>query len=197
MKFFKKGPAWKFVKLLKRAKPFKGAQFNVVTTGKVPDRVIMGIGQMHPVQHGKISRKKAKKIASGQAWIFFVCHFLYKKGNVKSFGQEGFSMEPGKTREARVDPEIMKEIIVMNAKHKRPTKVLRKLAKEWRKAMKKKDQAQILRSITALNALTLLQSVEEAVTVFPIERRDVHMQRWKNLRRVRLINPHKRKEERS
>lgn len=40
--------------------------------------------------------------------------------------------------------------------------------------MKKKDQAEILRSVTALNALTLLQSVEEEVTVFPIERRDVH-----------------------
>jgi len=169
-----KGPAWEFMRLLRKSKPCKGSQFKYRATGKQPDRVVIGIGQIHPVLKGHFVGRYAKQIARAQAAVFTVCHYLYKKGGITSFGQEGFSVTAGRAVEKRIDADVIQDLMKDVYGHKGPKKILLKLSKKWRKALRKKDQEEVIRTATALNALTLLQAVEEKVTVFPIESREVH-----------------------
>ncbi len=174
MSLLRTGPAREFIKLLKHSKPFRYARFQQRRRSKCPDRVILGIGQIHAVQRGMGAHHYAKRIAKVQAWIFRACQFLYLKGGVSSIGQEGFAVEPGGAKQARLHPTLINELKLHLASHPGPEKFLRRTAKQWRKAMHSKDQVAIIQTSTALNALNLLQALEEKFSIFPIERRDIH-----------------------
>lgn len=137
-------------------------------------RLILGIGQVHPVLHGRFDFFLARRIALVQAWIFDFLDHLFLEHGARSFGQEGFSVEGGGTVRARIDASFLAEFKRELQDHGGAKSVLKRMAQRWRRALKRGSVVETQHAATALNALTLLQALHAQVTVFPLEQRDVH-----------------------
>lgn len=141
---------------------------------KVAGRLILGIGQIHPVHRGKFTRSLSRKIADAQAWIFTLTDFLHRTWGVREFGQEGFSAAGEDPVHARLDPQILGDLKAELAREGSVRSLLRQVAGRWRKALRRKDAAEVRHTATVLNGLTILQSLYSDVSLFPIEQVDVH-----------------------
>lgn len=139
-----------------------------------PSKVILGIGQVHPVLRGRFEPFQARRIADVQHWIFQACGALHEALGVKTFGEEGLAGVRDRTLVMRL-PEalahsIKKECDVAGG----PRRYLHMLAKSWRKALKRGDLATAREAHMRLNGLALLQAFRQGIGVFPIEQDDVH-----------------------
>ena len=160
---------------IKTAKEFKRAKFEM-RSGKRKglNRLIIGIGQIHPVARGRFAYLEARRIGKVQSWIFNCCHYLSSKWKVKSFGQEGFSFPSGRSVQARIDPNTIKELQSTLKKHGDTESTLLNITSEWRKSLKRKDKKEVQSAMAKLNGLALLQAVNAQVNIFPIEQSSVH-----------------------
>lgn len=138
------------------------------------DRLVIGIGQVHPVLTGRYNFWQARQIAKVQGWIFELCQILLQKYKVHSFGEEGYSEDGAGVFRSRLHPSILSEFRKVIHEHKLTESFLLDTAQDWRRALKRGNQKEVQRTHTALNALTLLQATHDRVTVFPIEQKDVH-----------------------
>lgn len=169
------GPAYDLVLRLRQSRSARRARWDVRwKRGRTVRRLILGVGQVHPVLHGRFDFFLARRIALVQAWIFDVLNHLFLEYGVRSFGQEGFSAEGGGTVRARIDASVLAEFKKELQGHGSAKSVLKRVAQRWRRALKRGSVTETERAATAFNALTLLQAFHAQVTVFPLEQRDVH-----------------------
>jgi len=158
-----------------RALPLmKRARIDVKSKSKAVNKLIIGIGQIHPVHKGKFSRSAARKIGSVQGWIHDCCLYCYDTMGVRSFGQEGFSGQAGAILKARMDPRTIAELEQAVRMEGSVRSVLLKVADKWQMALKLHNEKDISKNATALNGLGLLQAMKPDVSMFPIEQKDVH-----------------------
>ncbi|MAE68326.1 MAG: hypothetical protein QF793_02850 [Candidatus Peribacteraceae bacterium] len=163
------GPAADTLKRIRRSPPCR--RFKVQTRGKGEcTKLIIGIGQVHPVLSGKFERFQARRIANVQGEIFALSRFLSRELDVVSFGQEGYA---GKGL-ARFPQDMLSRLKAAARRRKDVKRVLRTTASAWRKALHKGDQKKAKEQASALNAIALLQATNKGVTMFPIEQADVH-----------------------
>lgn len=154
---------------IKKSKALKRCRIQTRGKGEC-DKLVIGIGQVHPILSGTFERFQARRIANVQAEIYALCSFFHSHYDVASFGQEGYSG----AGHARFDAGMLTELKEA-AKDPRGVKpVLKTIAARWRKSLRKGNQEKIATYSTALNGLALLQALEQNVAMFPIEQRDVH-----------------------
>lgn len=153
-------------------------RFKVQVRGKGEcTKLIIGIGQVHPVLSGRFERYQARRIANVQSEIYEICRYFSRHKHVLSFGQEGFSG----SGPARHHPHMLSQL-KSAAGHRRGVKrVLRNTAFIWRKALHKGDTKKATSAAAALNGIVLLQALDRAVTIFPIEQEQVHSAIGKNI----------------
>lgn len=169
MFFRPSGPAVETLARLRRSRAFR--KFKVQTRGRGEcTKLVIGIGQVHPVLTGRFAAFQAKRIANVQSEIFEMCWYLSREHDVLSFGQEGYSG----TGLARLPQEMLSQLKA-SAGHRRGVKrVLRRTATVWRKALNRGNDKKAAMSATALNGIALLQALDRGVHMFPIEQEDVH-----------------------
>lgn len=173
------GPSGPAVELLCRIRSTSAcARFRVQTRGKGEcTKLIIGIGQVHPVLSGRFERFQARRIANVQSEIYEICRYFSRHNHVSSFGQEGFSG----TGPARHHPHMLSQL-KSAAGHRRGVKrVLRSTAFAWRKALHRGDTKKATSAAAALNGIALLQALDRGVTMFPIEQEQVHSAIGKNI----------------
>ena len=169
MFFRPSGPAVDTLKQLRHSHVLK--RFRVQTRGRGNcKKLIIGIGQVHPVLSGKFERFQARRIANVQAEIFEISRFFLRKYDVESFGQEGYA---GKGL-ARLPQETLTQLRAAAGNRKGVKRVLRSTASAWRKALHKGDIKKATTTSTSLNGIALLQALDKGVTMFPIEQKEVH-----------------------
>lgn len=163
------GPAADLLTQIKRSKAFKRSRIQTRGKGEC-NKLIIGIGQVHPVLTGRFERFQARRIANVQAEIFSLSRYLHDHHEVGSFGQEGY----GGKGHARLQKDLLTELksAAKNDRGVKPT--LQLIAKKWRRALRKGKKDQIVALSSALNGLALLQALDSDVTIFPIEQADVH-----------------------
>lgn len=138
-----------------------------------PERLIIGIGQMHAVGHGRFERFQAREIAKIQYWIFQACSWMSAHG-IHVFGQEGLSSPTGDRLIGRLPPELLIELQLQIGERNGVRRYFRKIAQRWRKALKNEDAVEIRKTLQGLDALNVLQAIDDEAAVFAIEQRDVH-----------------------
>lgn len=158
---------------MKRAKPLRFARFHRRRKGRPVRRLIIGIGQVHAVGHGRFERFEARNIAKVQYWLFQACMWFTSQG-VTAFGQEGLGNGTGKAVYGRLPPDLLAELMEDIRDPKGVRRYLRKTAHKWRKALRRKETAEVSRTLKGLDALNILQAVEKGVAVFPIEQPEIH-----------------------
>lgn len=183
--FRKNGTAVEYARKLRKNRDLRKFRVNERSTGRNVSRIIIGIGQMHPVLQGKFDRFQAKRIGKCQAEVFGLCRFLHEDWSVPSFGQEGFSSETGEVLRARVGEKLLSDFRKIIGKLGDEELFLKKVALEWRKALKQGDRKKAEQTSAALNALTLMQALYPKVTVFPIEQKQVHEAIGENITKLR------------
>lgn len=154
---------------LKKAKPMRRVRRTVRGRGECR-QLIIGIAQVHPVLSGKFERFQVRRIANVQAEIFSICRYLHDKHGVSSFGQEGY----GGTGRARLPKKFLQHMRQSRGDKLAEKSTLKDAAYKWRKALHAGKTKESETYAAMLNALTVLQAVEPAVTVYPIEQADVH-----------------------
>ncbi|MDA1292990.1 MAG: hypothetical protein O3A81_04395 [bacterium] len=169
MFFRPSGPATETLKRLRRAPAFRRYKVQVRGKGECT-KLVIGIGQLHPVLTGTFERFQARRIANVQSEIFAMCWYLSRTQNVLSFGQEGYSG----TGLARFPKEMLSQLKASAGHRSGVKRVLRRTAYIWRKALNKGDDKKAVLSATALNGIALLQALDRGVHMFPIEQEDVH-----------------------
>ena len=163
------GPAVDTLKQLRKSSALN--RFRVQTRGRGEcTKLIIGIGQVHPVLSGKFERFQARRIANVQAEIFTVCRFFSRQHHVMSFGQEGYAGQGP----ARLPQETLKQLKKAAGDRTGVKRVLRSTASAWRKALHKGDAKKAASTSMTLNGIALLQALDKGVTMFPIEQKDVH-----------------------
>jgi hypothetical protein len=169
MFFRPSGPAAQMLKQLRKDAALK--RFRVQTRGKGEcTKLIIGIGQVHPVLSGKFERFQARQIANVQAEIFTVCRYLSRSQEVMSFGQEGYAGQG----HARLPQDALTKLKAAAGDRTGVKRVLRSTASTWRKALHKGDAKQAASACMCLNGIALLQALNKGITMFPIEQKDVH-----------------------
>lgn len=169
MFFRPSGPASQALTRLRRSPACK--RFKVQTRGRGEcTKLIIGIGQLHPVLSGRFERTQAKRIANVQSEIFTLCRHLSRKFDVMNFGQEGYSG----SGLARLPQQMLSQLKAAAGDRRGVKRVLRSTALVWRKALHKGDTKKAETSAAALNGIALLQSLNAGVAMFPIEQKDVH-----------------------
>jgi hypothetical protein len=138
-----------------------------------PSRLIIGIGQLHGVGQGRFERFQARRIAAIQAWIFEACAWFANQG-VLAFGQEGFSRPGEEAFYGRLPADALKELKEAVREPAGVRRYLRRTASRWHTALRRGDTREVNRCLKGLNALSLLQALDERVVVFPLEQQDVH-----------------------
>lgn len=170
--FFCSGPATQTLRRLRRSTALR--RWRIQTRGRGECiHLILGIGQVHPVLSGRFEWFQARRIATVQADIFELCRYLVKHYRVSSFGQEGLSSDDSGPMRARMGDALLFEI-THAIKDRGVRHYLRTVATRWRKALRKGDREVAAHATAALNGLSVLQAVDPKVTIFPIERRDLH-----------------------
>lgn len=169
-----RGPAAAMLQQLRRAPLFRRAHIEARIGKGTLARLIVGIGQVHPVLSGKFEGFQAHRIAATQAWIFRACAFLKERFGVSSFGQEGFSRVGSQLIAARLDEAILAEWKTALRDPADADCFLHATSDRWRRALRRGNGEQAAKESTALNGLALLQALDPAVTIFPIEQRRVH-----------------------
>lgn len=139
--------------------------------GKNVAKLIIGIGQVHPILSGTFSRRQARQIADTQAWIFELCKMLTEQFHVQAFGQEGLWAELTERSTARMDPSLLARI---EHAPEDAREWFRRTAEDWRSALERRDADGAAMANALLNGLTMLQALHPTVGVFPIEQQDVH-----------------------
>ncbi len=157
---------------LRRQRVFPGARIDAVCVSRDIRHVIIGIGQMHPVQQGRFGWMKARMIGSVQAWIYRACDKLSTLEHVDTFGQEGFSAAAG-LRRARIVDELLREV-AREVRSAGAEQFLAKTASHWRTALRRGKTADVAMESTKLSGLVVLQSLNPRVAVFPIEDERIH-----------------------
>lgn len=166
-------PASVLLSRIREEPTFRWSRRDIVAGGRGAARIIIGIGQQHGVGHGRFERFQARKIARVQAWIFDACRWLSTQG-VFAFGQEGLSRPGEDAFYGRLPQNSLAEL---QREFRHPEDVrsfLRKTSLQWRKALRRNNENEVHRTLQGLNALNLLQAIDEHIVVFPIEQRDVH-----------------------
>jgi len=177
------GPAGELLVRFRRAPGFRGARIEL-RGHRSAARLIVGVGQMHPVLRGKFEAFQARKIANIQAWILHCCESLADDG-VQAFGEEGFSSpQSGQMAFGMITPEHAEEIRRAVGRVHGPEAFLRDTAREWRSALRRRDPAAVSAAAARLNALVVLQAFRPEIPVFPIEQQDVHGAIGEGIRRV-------------
>ena len=163
------GPAAESLHALKRKPGLKRLKFAVRGKGNC-DKLIIGIGQVHPVLTGKFARFQARRIANVQAEIYEACNALYDFAHVTTFGMEGYS---GK-RKARFPKAFLLQMQMASGRRREVKSVLRGVANRWRKALNRGNENDTGTYASMLNALTVMQALHADVSMYPIEQADVH-----------------------
>lgn len=90
------------------------------------------------------------------------------------FGKEGFGSIDGKPVIAKLAEPHINEL--QSALHHAggPERLLRFSATDWRRSLHRRDANGIRRAIRTLDALSILQAIDERVTIFPLERTMIH-----------------------
>ncbi len=176
------GEAMMVMRRMKSERIFPFAHVDGVCVGRNVRYIILGVGQMHPVQQGRFGRLQARKIAAVQMWIFHTCSKLRKFELVRTFGQEGFSSAGGPVR-ARVAEPMLQDV---RAEIKRggPKRFLYAAASRWRSALRHRRAEAIIRESAKLNGLVALQAMDSGVSIFPIEDRAIHGAVGRNMREL-------------
>ena len=179
MLFGVSGPAVETLNQIRRSPAC--SKFKIHTRGRGEcTKLIIGIGQVHPVLSGKFERYQARRIANVQSEIYEICRFLSRSNHVMSFGQEGYAGS-GLARH----PKQMLSQLKAAAGHRAGVKrVLRNTASIWRKALHRGDTKKATSSAAALSGIALLQALDRGVSMFPIEQADVHTAIGKNIAKL-------------
>lgn len=138
------------------------------------ERVIIAIGQVHPVSRGRFSFFAARKIARCQAWIFALGCALKEEFGVSAFGQEGLSAKADSPVTGRIRPSLIKDLGSVAEDPRSALAFLRSAASRWRRALKDRNDRDIAKAVRELSALTLLQVRYRDAGVFSIEQSSVH-----------------------
>src|SRR5207244_1013896 len=107
--------------------------------GRNPSRIVLGIGQRHPVLKGSFARFQARSIAHIQAWIFRLCMRLSINHGVRIFGEEGFGMRDRSSEEYRLSDDALVDVRTNIEQRGSPGKFLGWAAQRWRKALRSGD----------------------------------------------------------
>ncbi len=181
----KEGQAVEMIRKIRRAPEYKRARIDIRSTRRKDlKRLVIGIGQIHPVMRGKFTYGQARQIGKVQAWIFEACQYLQETFGVHSFGQEGFSASDAGMVIARLDSGLIRELEQAIDHHDDIQKVLLKSAQAWRRSLKFPDKEARQEAVTKLNGLAILQATHPRITFFPIEQGSVHGVIGENLKRL-------------
>lgn len=172
--YAKSGPAWDCLRRIKNSGAFGWGKIHTRQCGPNPTHLLIGIGQMHPVLQGRFERFQAARIAHIQTWIFRLCMHLSREEGVRAFGEEGFGASVRSSEEYRVTADALQKLQPDLASCGSPGKFLRWTAQRWRRALQRGDSDEAERLLLPLNALTVLQMMDEHVHLFPLEQTDVH-----------------------
>jgi hypothetical protein len=159
----------------RRTPPFRRCRFDIRGQRTNPERVIVALGQVHPVLRGRFEAFQARKIARVQAWIFDVCDWFYTKKLASSFGQEGFTRDWGQEQfEVRLPSSLLQRLVADRRVFPTGAAWLQSVSKRWRTALRHGHAPDIAFGNTALNGLVLMQMEYADVAVFPIEQTQIH-----------------------
>ena len=164
------GPAGEALARLRALPAFRRAKVEARGRGR-PGRLIVGIGQVHPVLQGKFEGFQARRIARVQAWIFRACLALREAFGVRVFGEEGLAGEEMEGP-CRLSPELL-EPVARGLAAAGEDVYLGGVAREWRSALGR-DPERAAHAALLLSGLTLLQAAHEDCAVFAIEQAAVH-----------------------
>ncbi len=133
-------------------------------------RLIVAIGQIHPVLSGRFSLWTARHIGRTQAWIYRCCTALRTIAGIDRFGQEGF----GGSGEARVAEHLLSQLRKRLAPSATAETALRQTAERWGKALRQGAMEQAADEAALLSGLAVLQAEDPSVAVFAIEDAAIH-----------------------
>jgi len=183
--FKRQGAAVETLKKLGHSSQLKRSRIDVRSAKREGlDKIVIGIGQIHPVMRGRFARFEAQRIGRVQAWIFELCSYFYSASSVHSFGQEGFSSATDEVMHARLSETMLKKLRSKIDQHSEVDTFFKHAAKEWRAALRSQDKKKKSETVSALNGLALLQAMESDVSIFPIEQQAVHGAIGQNIDRL-------------
>ncbi|MBP9773117.1 MAG: hypothetical protein KBD00_00625 [Candidatus Peribacteraceae bacterium] len=169
-----RGPAFTELDHLRSEKFFPGAYVYGVARSRNVKRLIIGIGQAHPVLSGRISFFAQREIAACQYWILQCCKRLHENQGVRAFGQEGLSYDKRNPTLMRLQEDILASIRRQLEQAGSDESFLREAGKRWTKALRGSDTSNIASQALSLHALTLLQALYPTVGLFALEEMSVH-----------------------
>ena len=132
-------------------------------------RLIIAVGQIHPVLTGRFSTGTAKLIGRTQAWIYRFCTALHDIAGIHRFGQEGF----GGQEDARIAGHLLEQL---QGRMRGATvdAALRDTALAWARALHRGDMERAAAEAAILNGLAPLQIAHTDVAAFGIEHAGIH-----------------------
>jgi hypothetical protein len=170
--FQARGPAQTLLRSILEDPAFRRCR--VTRTGRADaSRLVVALGQVHPVLRGRYEKFQARRIAMVQAWIYRAALCLLERHGLHAFGQEGLSFEGVRGGKFRMEGALLDDIR-RALQRSVPENFLRQTAVEWRRALRSGDGRTASRTVATLNGLTLLQAVHGDAALFPIEQRSVH-----------------------
>ena len=152
--FGRSGIAWDRLRRILRSSASKYGKVHVRQCGKRPQRLVIGIGQIHPVLRGRFERFQVRRIAAVQYWMFRFCNFLAEEEKIHCFGKEGFASMDGKRIRARLPLELQEAMLHEQEKAGSVKSVFKRAAEKWRKALRKSRIKQAHAAMRSLDALS-------------------------------------------
>lgn len=138
------------------------------------DRLIVALGQVHPVLQGRFEGFQARRIARVQVWIYRATDWFVHTRRVLAFGQEGLGRSPGAmSGPVRMLSTVLEDVRTERARFSSVDAFFRSVAQQWRRDVGRR-KASTLRWNTMLNGLALLQAERPDVSLFAIEQTQVH-----------------------
>ena len=166
------GAAGLLLKEIAEDPSMRRARFSVIGKSDAA-RLIVALGQVHPVLRGRFEGFQARRIGRVQAWVYRASLLLLERFGLKAFGQEGLSVAGERGKNYRMEGSLLDDI-ARGLQNREPEKYLLSIASEWRSALRRNDDRTRGRTVATLNGLTLLQAIHHDASIFPIEQHAVH-----------------------
>lgn len=169
------GKSYHLIKKLKKSSCFKWARFDVYMPKKGSDKLVIFLGQIHPVLTGKVYWFTAKNIGKTQSRLYTYYDELYKHFGVGEFGEEGVTCDQQQGFFRYRLHDLKHNLAYEDYSHleegkmsfSRIRNILVKLATKWQKVLKRNPQnPQLVQPHASLISGARLFSVKNDKVVF-------------------------------
>ncbi len=168
------GEAWNTVKTVLQSSLMRRTKVTYRYKGLFQKKLVIGIGQIHPVLRGRFENFLVKKIAKTQHWIFQCTEMLHKNLHVRFFGREGFGSMNRDYTQTRISSETKTSIIQSIEKNHSLLRHFHEASKVWQKNARRNQQEESAKAMMLFDSLTVLQALYPHTGIFPLEDSHIH-----------------------